>query len=94
MIFSSGKVAKTVHAHFTNNLPSKLSKFFTLTKNISSHATTATESSCNTLYIPQYSTIRLQQCIKYQEVQIWNNIPPKIQNSSARLFYNKYKKYV
>ena len=46
------EVAKIVHSHFTNNLPSKLSKFFTLTKNISSRATRATESSRNTLYIP------------------------------------------
>ena len=38
------EVAKIVHSHFTNNLPSILSKFFTLTKNISSRATRATES--------------------------------------------------
>ena len=88
------EVAKIVHPHFTNNLPSKLFKFFTLTKNISSRATRATESSRNTLYIPQYSTIRLQRCIKYQGVKIWNNIPREIQNSSARLFKNKYKKYL
>ena len=60
------EVAKIVNAHFTDNL---LSKIFTLTKNIS-RATTATESSRNTLYIPRYSTIRLQRCIKYQGVKI------------------------
>ena len=88
------EVAKIVYSHFTNNLPFKLSKFFTQTKNISLRATRATESSRNTLYISRYSTIRLQQCIKYQGVKVWNNIPPKIQNSSARLFKNKYKKYL
>ena len=88
------EVAKIVHSHFTNNLPSRLSKVFTLTKNISSRATRATESSRNTLYIPRYSTIRLQRCIKYQEVKIWNNISLEIQNSSTRLFKNKYKKYL
>ena len=51
------EIAKIVHAHFTNNLPSKLSKFFTLTKNIFSRATRAIESSRNTLCIPRYSTI-------------------------------------
>ena len=58
------EVAKIVHSHFTNNLPSKLSKIFALTKNISSRATRATESSRNTLNIPRYSTVRLQRCIK------------------------------
>ena len=53
------EVAKIVHVHFTNNLPLKLFKVFTLTKNISSRATRANESSRNTLYIPRYTTIRL-----------------------------------
>ena len=88
------EVAKIVHTHFSSNLPSKLFKFFTLTKNISSRATRATESSRSTLYNPRYSTIRLQRCIKYQGVKIWNNIPSEIQNLSARLFKNKYKKYL
>ena len=88
------EIAKIVHSHFTKYLPSKLSKFFKLTKNISSRATRATESSRNTLYILRYSTIRLQRCIKYQGVKIWNNIPSEIQNSSARLFKKKYKKYL
>ena len=43
------EVAKIAHAHFTGNLPPKLSKLFTLTKNISSRVTRATESSCNKL---------------------------------------------
>ena len=38
------EVAKIVYAHFTKNLPFKLSKNFTQTKNISSRATRATES--------------------------------------------------
>ena len=61
------EVAIIVHAHFTGNLPPKLSKLFSLTKNISSRATRATESSCNNLYIPKYSTTRLQRCIKEQQ---------------------------
>ena len=44
------KVAKIVYAYLTNNLPFKLSKFFTLTKNIFSLTTRATKSSRNTLY--------------------------------------------
>ena len=88
------EVAKIVHSHFMNNLPTKLSKLFTLTKNISSRATRAIESPRNTLYILQYSTIRLQRRIKYQGDKIWNNIPLEIQNSSARLYKNKYKKYL
>ena len=85
------EVAKIVLTHFTNSLPSKLTKFFTLTKNIFSRATRATKSSHDTLYIPRYSTIRLQRSTKYQGVKFWNNIPPEIQNSLARLFKNKYK---
>ena len=88
------EVAKIAHAHFTGNLPPKLFKLFTLTKNITSRATRATESSCNELYIPRYSTTRLQRCIKYQGVTIWNYIPSEIQNSSARLFKSKFKIYL
>ena len=43
------EVAKIVYAHFINNLPSKLIKFFTLTNNISFRATIATELSRNIL---------------------------------------------
>ena len=63
------EVAKIVHSHFMNNLPSKLSKFFTLTKNISSRATRATESSHNTLYIPRYSTIRCNDALNIKELK-------------------------
>ena len=87
------EVAKIVHSHFTGNLPPKISKLFTLTKNIS-RATRATESSCNNLYVPRYSTTRLQRCIKYQGVTVWNNMPSETQNSSARLFKSKYKNYL
>ena len=38
------EVAKIAYAHFTDYLPSKLSKFFTLAQNISSRATRETES--------------------------------------------------
>ena len=86
-------VIKIVFAHFTDNPPSELSKFLPLSKNISTRATKTTESLYNNLDISRYSTIRLQRCIKYQGVKIGNNVPTEIQNSSARLFKSKYKKY-
>ena len=67
-------------------LPNNLSNYFTLTSQISEKSTRLNEISKKTLHIPFYKTSRLQRCIKYQGVKIWNEIPIQIQNASYSVF--------
>ena len=39
-------------------------------------------------------TSRMQKCIKYQGVKIWNDIPSEIQNSNSKNFKRKMKKHL
>ena len=89
------ELGKLVHAHFSNKLPSPLSNYFTLTSQVSHRSTRLTQTKKKKLlYIPRYSTNRLQRCITYQGVKIWNDIPLDIQNSSSKLFKTKFKKHL
>ena len=88
------EIGKLVHAHFSNKLPSPLSNYFALTSQVSDRNTRLTQTKKKLLYIPRYSTNRLQRCIKYQRVKIWNDIPLDIQNSSSKLFKTKFKKHL
>ena len=69
-------------------------EFFTLTRDISLRSTRSTQQTKTRLYIPRYPTSRLQKCIKYQEVTIWNQIPPEIQSASSKSFKSKFKKHL
>ena len=88
------EIGKFVHAHFQNKIPQKISKFFTLTRDISLRSTRSTQQTKTRLYIPRYPTSRLQKCIKYQGVTIWNQIPPEIQSAFSKLFKSKFKKHL
>ena len=58
-------------------LPKNLSNYFILTNQTSEKNTRLNEKSKKTLHIPFYKTSRLQRCIKYQGVKIWNKFPFK-----------------
>ena len=88
------EIGKFVHAHFKNNLPPAISNFFLLTSVMSQKNTRSTQPQRNCLYIPRYTTNRLQKCIRYQGVNIWNDIPTNIQNSSFNLFKIRFKKHL
>ena len=75
ILYSGADRKNFVHAHFSNKLPSPLSNYFTLTSQVSHKSTRLTQTKKKLLYIPRYSTNRLQRCIKYQGVKIWNDIP-------------------
>ena len=68
-------------------LPKNLSNYFILTSQISEKSTRLNEKSKKTLHISFYKTSRLQRCIKYQVVKLWNEIPIQIQNASS-VFFN------
>ena len=50
----------------------------------------------NFLYLPRYSTNRLQKSIKFRGVKIWNEIPFHIKTNCCSLknFALKYKQYI
>ena len=75
-------------------LPNNLSNYFILTSQISEKSTRLNEKSKKTLHIPFYKTSRLQRCIKYQGVKIWNKIPIQIQNASFSIFKYEFKKHL
>ena len=88
------EIRKLVHAHFSNKLPFSLSNYFTFTSQVSYRSTRSTQTHKKLLYIPRYSTNRLQRRIKYQGVKIWNDIPLDIPSSSSKLFKTEFKKYL
>ena len=67
-------------------LPKNLSNYFILTSQISKKSTRLNKKYKNTLHITFYKTSRLQRCIEYQGVKIWNEIPIQIQNASYSVF--------
>ena len=75
-------------------LHKNLSNYFILTSQISEKSTRLNEKSKKTLHISFYKISRLQRCIKYQGVRIWNKILIQIQNASYSVFKYEFKKYI
>ena len=71
------EIAKFVHCNITNKTPNSFRYYFCKTAEYSSRVTRQSSDYSN-LYIPRYRTNKLQRCIKYQGVKIWNSIPQKI----------------
>ena len=88
------EIGKLVHAQFFNKLPYTLSNYFIESSNISQKTTRNVWKGSKNLYIPQYSNARLQRCIKYQGVKIWNEIPREIQNTSTITFKKRYQEHL
>ena len=89
------ETAKFVFRHLQNNLPPLISNLFIKTSDISvRHTRSSNLSNSLSLYIPKYHSARLQQCIRYQEVKIWNDIPLDIKNITYNFLKRNYKKYL
>ena len=60
------------------------------------HSRSTRFSDKNFLYLPRYSTNRLQKSIKFRGVKIWNEIPFHIKTNCCSLknFALKYKQYI
>ena len=86
------EIAKFVHSTIYNK--SKCFAVIFLNPWKAEHSNLATrQSSDNThLNIPPYHTAKLQRCIKYQGVKVWNSIPQEIKSFSFRKFKLHYKK--
>ena len=87
------ETAKFMHKFMHNELPSSFFNYFIKTFNISSRIT-RTSSSSNNLYIPKFTSTRLQRCIKYHCVKTWNSIPTEIQKLCSTKFIIEYKSYL
>ena len=79
------ELAKLMHQHSRNSLPSYFSTFFPKVSSIHNHSTRT--HSQNTLYLPKFSTLRPQKLTKYQGTKIWNSIPINLRNQP----FNKFK---
>ena len=89
------ETAQTVHFHLHSHLPPLLSPLFIKSSQISTRITRAVNSSCSlTLYIPRYSTNRLQRSIMYNVVKMWNDIPLATKSLPKKQFSLQYKKFL
>ena len=77
------EVAKFIYGSLHNKTLNSFHKYFCKTNNRSRRATRQS-SDCNNLNIPRYRTNKLQRCIQYQVVRIWNCIPTNIRTFSLK----------
>ena len=84
------EIAKFVYCYLTNKTPNSFRNYFCKTLEHSSRVTRQSSDNSN-LHIPRYRTNRLQRCIKYQGVKVWNSIPQKIRVLSYKKFNVEYK---
>ena len=89
------ETAKLLFCHPRNNLTPVISSIFIKTNDISvRHTRSSKLSNSLNLYIPKHhcARFRLQRCIRYQGVKIWNDNPSDIKNKIFNLLERNYKK--
>ena len=82
------ETAKLLFCHLQNNLTFLISSLFIKTNDISvRHTRSSNPSNSLNLYIPKHRStrFRLQRCIRYQGVKIWNDNPSDIKNKTFNL---------
>jgi len=72
-----------------NMQPKNLQNFFVKVSQIHNRNTPSSHS--NKLYLPKYTSNRLQRSIKCRGVKIWNTFPSDLINHSLSTFLKKYK---
>ena len=83
------EIAKLIHQHSHNLLPSGISSLFTDLSTIHSRQTRS--QTQKSLYSPKFSTQRCQRSIKFQGTKIWNSFSPEFKILSFRKFKSKFK---
>ena len=87
------EVAKFVY-NFNKTLnPSPFLNYFKKTHQVSIWHTRQSEDKDDS-YIPKYRLNRLQRCIKYLGVKIWNNISLEIKRHSFNSCKSRFKQYL
>ena len=87
------EVAKLVYGSLHNKTPNLFRKYFCKTNDRLSRATRQSPD-CNNIHFPRYRTNKLQRCITYQEVKIWNCITANIRALSRKKFKSCYKNFL
>ena len=88
------ETAKLVYRCFHDDLPTTLTELFVKNSNVTNRVTRFTNNCEMTLYIPLYTSSKMQRSMKYQGVKIWNSIPRQIKSSSFKAFKTKYKQHL
>ena len=78
------EIAKLMHQHSKNSLPSCFSTFFTPLSDI--HEKQTKSKTKSNFYLRKFSTRRCQRSLKYHGVKIWNSLSPKLRNQSFKSF--------
>ena len=88
------EIAKFMFSYDNCLLPPIFVNYFLKISQIHSRSTCFSDK--NFLYLPRYSTNRLQRSIKFRGVKIWNEIPFHIKTNCCSLknFALKYKQYI
>ena len=73
------ETAKFMYKFIHNQLPVQFDNYFNSVLTINKRSTRASQKK-NQLYIPRFSTNRLQRSIKDRGVKVWNDIPNEIKN--------------
>ena len=78
------EIAKPMHQHSKNPLPSCFSTFFTPLFDI--HEKQTKSKTKSNFYLPKFSTRRCQRSLKYHGVKILNLPSPELRNQSFKSF--------
>ena len=87
-LFSTVTIAKFMFNCNKTLTSIPFSNFFQKTNQVLNRSTRLSAEQDN-LYIPRYRNNRLQRCIKYQGVKIWNLIPKEIKKFPYTVIYSK-----
>ena len=78
------EINKIKHQLTHKKTPNNFNTCFSYTTNILSRLTRQTSN--NNIFLPSFRNLRCQPALKYFELNIWNDIPLKIKNSSFLKF--------
>lgn len=87
------EIAKFMHKYHNKSLPGTFATYLKKCNNVYSRTTrNAVNHDC--YFVPRYNTSKLQRCIKYTGVKIWNSVSTEIRKTSFNSFKRKYKNVV
>ena len=84
------EIAKFMHHFHSKSLPFIFTDYFMYLKDCHNRKTRI--SNHTNFFLPYYSSSRLQRCIKYSGVRLWNCIPENIKKLAHKNFVVAYKK--
>ena len=83
------EVAKLMYQNNQGKLPSPFNNIFAKIDKIFKRS--IKQSTSKDFYISRFCSNRLQRCMRYQEVKVWNSTPKKFKSLSFKVFKSRYK---